>query len=150
VNIQWNSAKAFCEWLNAKTGKEWRLPTNAEWEAAVGTTTFPWGDYYPPKWDDGNYKILENGKDDPQKMGLDGIKGTAPVGSFKSNFLGFYDLGGNVWEWMWDSDQNDKRMLRGACWYDGGNFSRSSFRFHDVPWAITGGYGLRLVRRSGL
>ena len=150
VNIQWNSAKAFCEWLSAKTGKEWRLPTNAEWEAAVGTTTFPWGDYYPPKWDDGNYKILENGKDDPQKMGVDGIKGTAPVGSFKPNSLGFYDLGGNVWEWMWDSDRNDKRLLRGACWYDGRDFSRSFFRFHDVPWAITGGYGLRLVRRSGL
>ncbi len=73
-----------------------RLPTNAEWEAAVGTSNYPWGDYYPPNWDDGNYAVAEDGKLDPQGVGVDGIKGTAPVGSFKMNVLGFYDLGGNV------------------------------------------------------
>ena len=76
--MSWNKAKEFCEWLSAKTGREWRLPTNAEWEAAVGTSTYPWGDYFPPKWDDGNYAILEDGKDDPKRIGVDGILGTAP------------------------------------------------------------------------
>jgi formylglycine-generating enzyme required for sulfatase activity len=118
VNRSWNDAKQFCDWLSKVTGKEWRLPTNAEWEAAVGTTKYPWGEYYPPNWDDGNYAVAEDGKDDPAKIGVDGIKGTAPVGSFKMNVLGFYDLGGNVGEWMWDGmdPKSGVRVLRGGNW----------------------------------
>ena len=119
VNVSWNDAKKFCEWLSKVTGKEWRLPTNAEWEAAVGTTKYPWGDYYPPNWDDGNYAVAADGKADPAKVGVDGIKGTAPVGSFKMNVLGFYDLGGNVSEWIWDEldEKTGKRVIRGGYWY---------------------------------
>jgi formylglycine-generating enzyme required for sulfatase activity len=118
VNVSWNDAKKFCEWLSKVTGKEWRLPTNSEWEAAVGTTKYPWGDYYPPNWDDGNYAVAEDGKDDRAKVGVDGIKGTAPVGSFKMNVLGFYDLGGNVTEWMWDGldEKAARRVIRGGNW----------------------------------
>jgi serine/threonine protein kinase len=118
VNRSWNDAKQFCDWLSKVTGKEWRLPTNAEWDAAVGTTKYPWGEYFPPNWDDGNYAVAEDGKDDPAKVGVDGIKGTAPVGSFKMNVLGFYDLGGNVGEWMWDGldPRNGVRVLRGGNW----------------------------------
>ena len=118
VMISWNNAKEFCDWLSAKTGREWRLPTNAEWEAAVGTSTYPWGDYFPPKWDDGNYAMLEDGTNDPQKVGVDGILGTAPVGSFKPNALGFYDLGGNAPEWIGDRPG-------GYCVLRGGNFSNA-------------------------
>jgi formylglycine-generating enzyme required for sulfatase activity len=120
LKINWNDAKKFCEWLSKVTGKEWRLPTNSEWEAAVGTSKYPWGDYYPPNWDDGNYKVAEDGKGDPAKVGVDGIKGTAPVGSFKMNVLGFYDLGGNVTEWMWDGldEKTGRRLLRGGGWSD--------------------------------
>jgi formylglycine-generating enzyme required for sulfatase activity len=64
------------------------------------------GEYYPPKWDDGNYAILEDGKDDPKRVGTDGILGTTPAGCFKPNALGFYELGGNVTEWMGDVDEN--------------------------------------------
>ena len=102
VGVTWNQARNFCNWLSAKTGREWRLPTNAEWEAAVGGTEYPWGDYYPPHWDDGNYAVAADGKRDPLLVGGDGILGTAPVASFKPNALGFYDLGGNVAEFMWD------------------------------------------------
>jgi formylglycine-generating enzyme required for sulfatase activity len=119
VLVSWNDVKKFCEWVSKATGKEWRLPTNSEWEAAVGTSKYPWGDYYPPNWDDGNYAVAEDGKADPAKVGVDGIKGTAPVGSFKSSVLGFYDLGGNVSEWMWDGldEKTGKRVIRGGNWY---------------------------------
>ena len=66
VKVSRNQAVKLCEWLIKVTGKEWRLPTNAEWEAAVGSSTYPWGDYFPPDWDDGNYAILADGKDDPK------------------------------------------------------------------------------------
>jgi hypothetical protein len=121
VNVSWIEVATFFEWLKKVTGKEWRLPSNKEWDAAVGTTKYPWGDHYPPIWNDGNYAMTERGTRDPQQVGVDGIKGTAPVGSFNANLLGFYDLGGNVAEWMWDGrDVNlDKRILRGGSWVDG-------------------------------
>ncbi len=152
VNVSWNKGKELCDWLSAKTGREWRLPTNAEWDVAVGTTMYPWGEYFPPKWDDGNYAFLEDGKDDPQKVGVDGIYGTAPVASGKPNALGFYDLGGNVWEWMWDEQDQKKgwRWLRGGGWdnrYGGKGGSAYSVSHH--PGASEDSRGLRLVRRSG-
>ena len=120
VNVNWNQAIKMCEWLSKVTDKEWRLPTNAEWEAAVGISNYPWGDYFPPHWDDGNYAILADGKDDPKKIGVDGILRTAPVGSFKLNALGFYDLGGHAIEWMVDGfdakDPKANRVLRGGSW----------------------------------
>jgi tetratricopeptide (TPR) repeat protein len=148
VMISWNKAKEFGDWLSAKTGREWRLPTNAEWEAAVGTSTYPWGDYFPPKWDDGNYAILEDGKDDPKKIGVDGILGTAPVGSFKPNALGFYDLGGNAAEWMWDGldEKTGNRVLRGGYWNDGANGARSAYRSNLTPTASSNKIGFRLAR----
>jgi formylglycine-generating enzyme required for sulfatase activity len=120
VKVSWNDAMKFCEWLSKVSGKKWRLPKNEEWEVAVGKTKYPWGEYFPPKKEDGNYAILADGKDDPAKVGVDGIKGTAPVGSFKPNALGFYDLGGNVEEWMLDGfdEKNPKAnpVNRGGNW----------------------------------
>jgi formylglycine-generating enzyme required for sulfatase activity len=146
VNVSWNQAKEFCDWLSAKTGKQWRLPMNAEWEAAVGTSKYPWGDYYPPNSDDGNYAILPDGKEDPQTAGVDGIKGTAPVGSFKPNALGFYDLGGNVWEWMWDGveENTGKRVRRGGSWGNFGgvcavanrNYGDPGFRYYNLGFRV--------------
>jgi formylglycine-generating enzyme required for sulfatase activity len=135
VNVSWNDAKKFCEWVSKATGKEWRLPTNVEWEAAVGTSKYPWGDYYPPNWDDGNYAVAEDGKEDPAKVGVDGIKGTAPVGSFKASVLGFYDLGGNVSEWMWDGleEKTGKRAIRGGSWLRSAEFCTCANRYYFNP-----------------
>jgi hypothetical protein len=150
VNVSWNDAKKFCEWVSKMTGKEWRLPTNSEWESAVGTSKYPWGDYYPPNWDDGNYAVEEDGKGDPAKIGVDGIKGTAPVGSFKMNVLGFYDLGGNASEWMWDGldEKTGKRVIRGGYWYDYGGSCAVAFRGNADPESRKHGNGFRVALSS--
>ncbi len=123
VFVSWKQAKRFCAWLSLKTGNEWRMPTDAEWEAATGDSEYVWGDYYPPKWDDGNYAVAPDGSTDPAKVGVDGIFGTAPVGSFKPNALGFYDLGGNVFEWIWEEDMQRKGpTVRGGGWNHGREF----------------------------
>jgi hypothetical protein len=147
VKVSWNQAVKLCEWLIKVTGTEWRLPTNAEWEAAVGSSTYPWGDYFPPHWDAGNYAILADGKDDLKKVGGDGILGTAPVGSFKPNALGFYDLGANTSEWMLDGfdPKNPKanRVLRGGHWF---SFAPSASRHSATPAHAHYVNGFRLAR----
>jgi formylglycine-generating enzyme required for sulfatase activity len=150
VNVSWSQATGFCEWLSMVTGKKWCLPSNSEWEAAVGNSTYPWGDYFPPHWDDGNYAIGSDGKDDPKKIGLDEILGTAPVGSFKPNVLGFYDLGGNVTEWIRDgfdaTDPKPNRILRGGFWGSPEYYARSVVRFKQDPGNASPNGGFRLAR----
>jgi tetratricopeptide (TPR) repeat protein len=150
VHVSWNDAKKFCEWVSKVTGKEWRLPTNSEWEAAVGTSKYPWGDYYPPNWDDGNYAVAEDGKGDPAKIGVDGIKGTAPVGSFKMNVLGFYDLGGNASEWMWDGldEKTGNRVIRGGVWDNLAGSCTVAYRVSDNQGNRNYGYGFRVALSS--
>ncbi len=147
VLVSWNRVKEFCEWLSGKTGKEWRLPTNAEWEAAMGTAKWPWGDYYPPQWDDGNYAIGMDGKSDPNKVGLDGIMGTAPVASFKANALGFYDLGGNVSEWMWGGldEETGKRVIRGGHWSGSAQYSSVAYSYGYAPEFRSNNIGFRVA-----
>ena len=147
VVISWDDAKSMCDWLSAQTGSEWRMPLSAEWERAAGASTYPWGNYFPPKKDDGNYAILEDGTRDPKVFGVDGIRGTASVGSFKPNTLGFYDLGGNVSEWMWDGvDARRGKRVRGGGWASSAAFlSISCFDFSD-PKTTKGGNGVRLAR----
>jgi hypothetical protein len=134
VKVNWFDAVAFCKWLTEKEHDEnliedrqsYRLPTDKEWSAAVGLQNeigstpqardgkikneFPWGKQWPPPSGAGNYGI-------PQKRGA-----TSPVGSFKANSLGIYDLGGNVWEWCVDTYKGgsggtrDWGVLRGGSW----------------------------------
>ncbi len=160
VFVSWKQAKRFCAWLSLKTGKEWRLPTDAEWAAAVGESEHMWGDYYPPKWDDGNYAVAEDGSFDPGMVGVDGIFGTAPVGSFKPNALGFYDLGGNVFEWMWNvDDPKNGPIVRGGGWNKADRFCRPEAKWgssHKIKEGVASedyndaARGSRLVRRVGL
>jgi len=148
VIATWNEAVTFCAWLSTATGKEWRLPSNEEWEAAVGSYLYPWGDYYPPRWDDGNYGVANNGEEDRSRVGTDGILGTAPVGSFKSNALGFYDLGGNVWEWMKDGkdEKTGGRVSRGGGHLAFQHFTLVSSRFSPNSNIRFAQVGFRVVR----
>jgi eukaryotic-like serine/threonine-protein kinase len=137
VKVNWFDAMAFCKWLTDKEREEnliedqqaYRLPTDLEWSMAVGLVNesgatpqardgkikneFPWGKQWPPPNDGGNYSAASG-----QRRGA-----TLPVGSFKPNSLGLYDLGGNVWEWCGDTYKGDSivtgrdwGVLRGGSW----------------------------------
>lgn len=107
VNVVWDDAQAFCAWATKRTGHQVRLPTEAEWEYCyrAGTTTpYFWGD------DRNAGQGFANMPDLAFQRGLGVLKGaplvtfddgyvfTAPVGSFKPNPWGLYDMQGNVWE----------------------------------------------------
>ena len=109
VNVSWNDAVAFCKWLSKKEGKTYRLPTEAEWEYAcrAGTTTRYYSGDDPEtlakvgnvadaalkaKFPDWKYTIKAS----------DGYVFTAPVGKFKPNAFGLYDMHGNAWQWCAD------------------------------------------------
>lgn len=155
INVNWNDAVAFTEWLSRKSKKKFRLPSEAEWEfAARGggkvQQDFPWGSRV------GNN--LANCKEcgsqwDNQK--------TAPVGSF-APYFGLYDMVGNVYEWCLDSkhanyqgapsdgspwidpDQDD-RMYRGGSWYQPPFDSRVVSRSWDEAARGRSELGFRVV-----
>ncbi len=95
ININWHDADAFSKWLSKKSGKSFRLPTEAEWEyAARGGkgSRFWWGNQV-------GIGLANCDNCSSQWSG----KTTAPVGSFKPNPFGLYDMNGNVYEWVQDS-----------------------------------------------
>jgi len=174
VNVSWEDAQAFCAWLSKKEGRSYRLPTDREWSVAVGlgrlerprpsdtpeslsgkvANEYPWGREWPPPEGAGNYKD-EARKAHAQRNETgfldgydDGFSTTAPVMSFEANEFGIYDLGGNVWEWVEDSlgPSNERRILRGGCWYDYVRGNLLSSRRHDGPPGHRGGgRGFRVV-----
>jgi formylglycine-generating enzyme len=168
VNVSWNDATAFCEWLSRKEKAVYRLPTEAEWEYAcrAGTTSlFYTGD--EPE----SLTTVGNVADGTLKAkfanwttigGRDGYAFTAPVGSFQPNGFGLFDMHGNVWEWCQDwyasgyyakSPENDPqgplrgsvRVFRGGSWYDAADLCRSAFRYWDVPTYRDYFLGFRIV-----
>ncbi|MCB2055425.1 MAG: SUMF1/EgtB/PvdO family nonheme iron enzyme [Geminicoccaceae bacterium] len=100
VNVSWQEAVAFADWLGERAGRTVRLPTEAEWEyaARAGTRTArSWGDT-----DDRAHRFA-NLKDRAEDYRLpDMYEVTAPVGSFEPNAAGLYDTIGNVSEWVLD------------------------------------------------
>jgi len=97
VNVSWDDAQAFCQWLSKKSGKTVVLPTEAQWEYAcrAGTKTrFSFGDKDDDLGDYGWYE--DNSKDKGERM-------THPVAQKKPNAWGLYDMHGNAWEWCSDS-----------------------------------------------
>jgi hypothetical protein len=133
--VDWEDAKAFCDWLTKKElaegvlmeGQRYRLPTDLEWSQAAGLSgekgsspsardtaikgQYPWGTAWPPPVGAGNFSYGLKDYDD-------GFAQTAPVGSFQSNPFGLYDMTGNVWEWCEDgySSRSSKRVTRGGSW----------------------------------
>jgi formylglycine-generating enzyme required for sulfatase activity len=143
--VSWNDAKEFIQKLNAKTGKQYRLPSEAEWEYACRAG--------------GHQKYC--GSDNVDSVAWYGSEfgNTHPVAEKQANTFGLYDMSGNVWEWVEDSYHDNyngaptdgsawqgdgaKRVLRGGSWTNNANDSRSSFRLDLDPRNIRGGIGYR-------
>ncbi|WP_445383036.1 formylglycine-generating enzyme family protein [Robiginitalea sp. IMCC43444] len=107
INTSWNDASSYIEWLNARTDEKYRLPTEAEFEYALRNGgekgNYPWGNGKP----EGENLADESLRKETSRSNIwagydDGYAFTAPVGSFKPNKLGLYDLNGNIWEWCSD------------------------------------------------
>jgi formylglycine-generating enzyme required for sulfatase activity/predicted Ser/Thr protein kinase len=121
-NVSWEEATEFCRRLSRMTGREYRLPTEAEWEyaARAGTTTpFAFGETITPEIVnyDGNYPYGSTPKGTFREK-------TTPVGSLgTANGFGLYDMHGNVWEWCLDywHDDYSGAPTDGSAWLDGGD-----------------------------
>lgn len=155
INVSKQDAVDFTKWLSEKTGKNFRLPSEAEWEYAAhgGTKTkFPWGDEI------GKNRANCNGcgsKWDNQM--------TAPVGSFPPNGYGLHDVTGNVYEWCldayhkdysgapsdgsaWLNDaQKDDDINRGGSWFQSANEVAIARRCWDNAGRKSKEYGFRVL-----
>jgi formylglycine-generating enzyme required for sulfatase activity len=140
VNINYDDAKGFCDWLSKKEGRFYRLPTDHEWSCAVGIGEaedpqelperlsqkiqgkYSWGSQFPPPRSVGNLADDSAKKLFPALSVIqsysDGFATTSPVMSFKPNRLGIHDLAGNVWEWVesWYDAAQEDRLMRGCSW----------------------------------
>ena len=151
INVSWEDAIAYTEWLSQQTGQQYRLPTEAQWEyaARAGTETDYW-------W--GNELGINKANCRNSGSQFSG-KQTAPVGSFLPNLFGLYDTVGSVWEWTCSAyeptysgreqrclskDYVGQKVFRGGSWDSKPRAARVSFRF---DWRFQRNLvGFRVVR----
>jgi serine/threonine protein kinase len=175
VNVSWDDAIAFCNWLTAReqglgllpVRMSYRLPTDLEWSGAVGLghepgntpeqkkgkiKVYPWGLGWPPPSGAGNYcgEETKGGRSSwPVISGYnDGYARTSPVGAFPPNRYGLHDMGGNVWQWCedWSNASRYRRVLRGASWLnEHPDDLLLSHRRDDTPASRRDNYGFRCV-----
>jgi formylglycine-generating enzyme required for sulfatase activity len=163
-NVSWLDAVDFCRKLSQKTGRTYRLPSEAEWEYAcrAGTTTpFAFGETITPEVVnyDGNFPYGGAAKGEYRQK-------TTPVGAFPPNRFGVYDMHGNVWEWCLDEwvdnyngaptdgsargnihsrDENINRLLRGGSWNNNASNCRSANRNYNAASNRNNNIGFRVV-----
>lgn len=142
INVTFHDAQAYVQWLSKQTGKQYRLPTESEWEYAARAGTqmrYWWGD-----------EIGHNNANCDGCRSEWGGKQTAPVGSFEANAFGLHDTAGNVWEWMQDCwhDHYDNMPTDGSAWLekDDGNCTHQVAR--GGSW-FNSPLGLRSANRGG-
>lgn len=143
INVSWSDAQRYVQWLSAKTGQTWRLPTEIEWERAArggsDDTAYWWGK------DIGQQRANCKGCDERF-----GGERTAPVGSYACNPYGVCDTAGNVWEWVQDrmgGEGDPTRVMRGGSWALPGG-ARAAARFSGRPDGRNVGLGFRVCRAS--
>ena len=154
INVSWKEANTYIQWLADKTGKPYRLPSDAEWEyahRAGNSTRYAWGDE------------VESARANCEGCGSiwDGDQ-TAPVGRFEPNAYGLYDTAGNVFEWVADCFHDrfseapadgspiekegcGKRVIRGGAWSFPPHEIRSANRWRDFPTRRSDDTGFRVA-----
>jgi formylglycine-generating enzyme required for sulfatase activity len=123
-SVNWYQATEFCKRLSRETKREYRLPSEAEWEYAcrAGTTTpFYFGETITGEL--ANYNTNKTYVEEYRNE-------TTPVGQFPPNAFGLYDMYGNVWEWCADTwhDNYDGAPTDGSAWIENGDDNRSPLR----------------------
>ena len=166
INVSWNDVQQYTAWLSKKTGKEYRLLSEAEWEyAARGVTktsdaSTPFATGQTISYRQANYDA--NFTYGSGQQGSYRQK-TTDVGSFPRNAFGLYDMHGNAWEWVQDcykpyydgapsdgsavkSPQCDLRVLRGGAWNYYPKLLRSAYRYATPPAIRLNNFGFRVAR----
>ncbi len=181
VRVSWEQAMAFCHWLSQRTGMHFTLPTEAQWEYAcrAGTGTAlsfgtcdddfsPWANVGDASFANGHLPQVTGGLEHLIREGApladarfdDRAEVTAPVGSYRPNAWGLYDMHGNAAEWTrsayrpYPYDENDgrndpgvqgRKVVRGGSFYDPPKRCRSSFRLAYPAWQRVFNVGFRVV-----
>jgi formylglycine-generating enzyme required for sulfatase activity len=167
--VSWNDTQAYVQWLSDKTRKNYRLLSASEWEYTARSHSEharTWGDDTPSACDSANVADLSS----EQRFDgwdvhncRDNYVHTAPVGSFKPNDFGLYDVLGNVFEWVQDcwNDNNlwapedgsawlegdcKHRELRGGSWFSMPKYVRLAFRNRFKPDYRSASFGFRVAR----
>ena len=181
VRVSWERAQAFCRWLSAKIGRTVRLPTETEWEWAcrAGTDT-PFnfgrlgGDFAPhANLADASFVQLAVRGVDPkpipnpsplydyelrERAVNDGVLHLAPVGSYRPNAWGLFDMHGNAAEWTasdWTANHavapasDELKVVRGGSWYRRPERATSSWRWRYPRWMAPFDVGFRVVIEEG-
>jgi len=166
INVSWHDAMQFVAWLSKKTGKAYRLLSEAEWEyAARGQTkvsdpSTPFSTGVTINYRQANYDA--NFKYGSGQQGLYRQK-TLDVGSLPRNAFGLYDMHGNVWEWVQDcykpsyegapddgspviSSDCRLHILRGGAWNYYPSYLRSAYRYATAPEVHLNNFGFRVAR----
>jgi formylglycine-generating enzyme required for sulfatase activity len=157
INVDWAAARDYAQWLSECSGRDYRLPSEAQWEYAAragSTTAWFWGG-------------AEAGADTHAWYSGNSKDRTWPVGGKRGNSWGLHDMAGNVWEWVEDvwhpdyrgapgdgdawveTNSNDaaRRVLRGGSWFNSPESLRSAIRIFDGPDFRNSVIGFRVVCR---
>lgn len=165
IDVSWEDAQEYLTWLSSKTGSDYRLPSEAQWEYAAragASGRYNTGDCIGP--DQANFQGGAPSTNCPGGV----FRGqTVPVASFSGNAWGLHDMHGNVWEWVqdcwnwnysgapvdasaWMQGDCSRAVLRGGSWAMGGRSIRSAARAFDERSVRTRFRGFRVARTEGV
>lgn len=171
LNVSWNDASEYAKWLSQRTGKRYRLPSEAEFEYALragSPTRYWWADGDPPRvlanfTGDGDRSPSKRSWGRAFKRYSDGFWGPAPIKTFPANPFGLFDIDGNLSEWVddcwhdnyiraprgsgaWINPGCERRVIRGGSWGSAPLQIRSAFRLGVSAETRSARVGFRVVR----